>query len=48
MEPTSQDISINAYKEAGKLFMNVEVIFYLKKQMKLEKKFIKRKLSIMF
>ena len=48
MEPTSQDISINAYKEARKLFMNVEVIFYLKKQMKLEKNFIKRKLSIMF
>ena len=39
---------INAFKEIRKFLMSEEVIFYVKKQMKLEKNEIKRKLSIIF
>ena len=49
MEPTRQDNSINAFKEARNLFNErKKAIFLVKKQMKLEKTFIKRKQSIIF
>ena len=48
MEPTSQNSGINAIKEARKLFNSVEVIFHVKKQMKLEKSSIERKQSLIY
>ena len=49
MEPASQNNDINAFKEIRKFFNeHREVIFYVKKQMKLEKNQIKRMLSIIF
>ena len=48
MEATSQDNSINAFKEARKLLNERRSNLYVKKQMKLEKNSIKRKLYIIF
>ena len=45
--PTSNN-GINAIEEARNFLMNVEVIFYVKKQMKLEKNSIKKKSFIIF
>ena len=46
MEATSQNNDINSFKES--FLMNVEVIFYVKKQMRLEKNSIKSNSFITF
>ena len=43
-----QIIILMHLKRLESFLMNVQVIFYVKKQMKLEKNFIKKKLSIIF
>ena len=48
MEPTSQDISINAFKEATKLFNERRGNLLRKETNEIRKKLIKRKLSIIF
>ena len=47
-EPLTSNDVINEFKMLESLLMSVEVIFYLKKQMKLEKNFIKKKLPTIF
>ena len=48
MEPTSQSKGINDIKKLESFLMRLEVIFLVKKQMKLEKNSVKRNLYIIF
>ena len=48
MEPTTSNNSIKAIKEVRELFNELKIIFLVKKQRKLEKNFIKKKLFIIF
>ena len=47
-EPVTSNDAINEFKNAGKLLNERRSTFYLKKQIKLEKNFIKKKLSKIF
>ena len=47
-EDYTSNNDINAFKRLESFFMNVEATFYLRKQIKLEKNFIKKKLFIIF
>ena len=47
-EPATLNNDINVFKDARNFLMNVEVIFNVKKQTKLETNFIKKKQSIIF
>ena len=47
-EPKPQIMILMHLKRLESFLMNVEVIFYVKNQIKLEKNFIKRKLFIIF
>ena len=47
-EPTTSNNSINAIKEVREVFNELEIIFLVKKQRKLEKNFTNKKLSIIF